>query len=130
MRRISNELLNLVPRWPAVVTLLCLAACSSSQNESQQIDEPQPIGTHAVTLSWTAPVSNEDDSPLTDLSGYKFYWGTTPGNYPNSVRVDNPGITVYVIDNLAPGTYDFVVTAINANGNESARSNVATVTLL
>ena len=82
-----------------------------------------------MTLNWTAPTENEDGSPLEDLSGYRIYWGATPGNYPNSVTIDNPGLTTYVVDNLAPGTYEFVATSFNAAGVESGYSNAATKTV-
>jgi hypothetical protein len=85
--------------------------------------------TGSVTLSWTPPTENEDGSPLVDLSGYRIYWGTTSGNYPNSVTIDNSGITTYVIDSLATGTYEFVATSFNAAGIESAYSNPATKTV-
>ncbi|MDH3432879.1 MAG: putative Ig domain-containing protein, partial [Gammaproteobacteria bacterium] len=35
----------------------------------------------SVTLSWIAPTQNEDGTALTDLAGYKIYWGTTSGSY-------------------------------------------------
>ena len=89
----------------------------------------ESIGTGSATLSWTAPTENEDGSPLTDLAGYKIYWGTTPGIYPNLVTINNPGITIYVIENLGSGTYEFVSTAFNAAGVESAYSNTATKTI-
>jgi hypothetical protein len=84
------------------------------------------VGTLSTTLSWTPPIENEDGTALTDLDGYKIYWGTTPGNYPNSVTISNEGITTYVVDNLTPGTYEFVATSFNASGVESAYSNPAT----
>jgi hypothetical protein len=85
--------------------------------------------TGSVTLSWTAPTENEDGSPLVDLSGYRIYWGTTPGNYPNSLTIDDTGLTTYVIDNLAPDTYEFVATSFNSAGIESAYSNPSTKTV-
>jgi hypothetical protein len=85
--------------------------------------------TGSVTLSWTAPTENEDGSPLVDLSGYRIYWGTTPGNYPNSLTIDDTGLTTYVIDNLAPGAYEFVATSFNAAGVESDYSNAVTKTV-
>lgn len=85
------------------------------------------ISLGSVTLSWTAPTENEDGTPLTDLAGYRIYWGMTSGTYPNSVTIDNPGLMTYVIDNLAPGTYEFVATSFDATGVESAYSNPATM---
>jgi len=81
--------------------------------------------TGSVTLTWTAPTTNTDGSQLTDLAAYKIYYGTTQGNYPNEVRIDNPGITTYVIDNLSANTYFFVSTSINSLEIESDYSNVA-----
>lgn len=89
----------------------------------------EQTGTGSVTLSWAAPTQNEDGTPLTDLAGYKLYWGTTLGNYPNSVTIDNPGVTTYVVENLASGTYVFVATAFNNSGFESRFSNTTTKTV-
>lgn len=87
------------------------------------------IGTLSTTLSWTAPTENEDGSPLMDLAGYRIYWGKTAGNYTSSVTIDNAGMTTYVIDGLAAGTYEFVATSFNASGVESAYSNPVAKTL-
>ena len=87
------------------------------------------VGTLSATLSWTPPTQNEDGTPLTDLDGYRIYWGTTQGNYPNSVTIDNEGLSSYVVDNLVPGTYVFVATSFNRAGVESAYSNPATKVL-
>lgn len=84
----------------------------------------------SITLSWTAPTQNEDGTSLTDLAAYKFYFGTSPGNYTNQERVDSPGITSHVLDNLTPGTYYIVATAINSSNVESGFSNEATVQAL
>ncbi len=84
------------------------------------------ISLGSVTLSWTPPTQNEDGTQLTDLAGYWIYWGTTPGSYPDSVKIDNPGLTMYVVDNLVPGTYEFVATSFNASGVQSVYSNPAT----
>ena len=80
----------------------------------------------SVTLSWTPPTQNTDGTQLTDLAGYKIYWGTLAGNYPNSVTINNGSISTYVVENLAPATYEFVATSFNAAGVESSYSNSAT----
>jgi hypothetical protein len=86
----------------------------------------EAVSLGSVTLNWTPPTQNEDGTSLTDLAGYRIYWGTTPGSYPNSVTIDNPGLSSYVVENLMPGTYEFVATSINALGVESVYSNSAT----
>lgn len=80
----------------------------------------------SATLSWTPPVANTDGSTLVDLRAYKIYYGTSQGTYPNEIYLDNPGLTMYVVDNLAPDTYYFVSTSVNSFGIESDFSNVAT----
>ena len=80
----------------------------------------------SVTLNWSAPTQNEDGTDLTDLDGYKLYWGTTPGSYPNSVTIDDETATSFVVDNLVPGTYEFVATSFNSSGVESRYSAPAT----
>jgi hypothetical protein len=89
----------------------------------------QAVATGSATLSWTPPTQNTDGSPLTNLSGYKIYWGTALGTYPNSVTLTNPGLTSYVVDNLVPGTYYFVATSLNSVGVESAFSTSASKTI-
>ena len=79
----------------------------------------------SITLSSTAPTQNEDGSALTDLAAYKFYYGTTPGNYTNETRIDSPGITTFMLENLTLGTYYIVATTINSSGTESRYSNEA-----
>ncbi len=83
----------------------------------------------SATLSWQPPTQNTDGSALTNLAGFKVYWGTSQGAYPNSVTLNNPGLASYVVGNLVPGTYFFVVTSLNASGSESARSNPASKTI-
>ncbi len=89
----------------------------------------QAVSLGSVTLSWGAPTENQDGTPLTDLDGYRIYWGTTPGVYSNSVTIDNESLTVYVVENLAPGTYEFVATSFDMQGVESSYSNPATITI-
>jgi hypothetical protein len=84
----------------------------------------------SATLSWTSPTQNNDGSPLTDLAGFRVYWGTSQGNYSNSVAIDNPGVTTYLVDQLTPATWFFVTTAVNRQGAESTFSNVASKTVM
>jgi hypothetical protein len=90
-------------------------------------DSGAPSGTGNASLSWTAPVTNEDGSSLTDLAGYRVYYGTAPGSYSSSFTV--PAGTTYTVSGLASGTYYFAVTAYNSAGIESTYSNEVTKTL-
>jgi hypothetical protein len=83
-----------------------------------------------AALTWTAPTTNADGSALTDLGGYKVYWGTSPrtgtiapGGYSNSQDVGN--VTTYTVDNIADtGVTYFSVTAYDnsSSHNESVFS--------
>ena len=83
------------------------------------------IGSASVTLNWTPPTENEDGSPLTDLAGYYIYYGDVQGTYSNSIRIENPSISTYIVDNLTPNTYYFVATSFNSVEVESMYSNEA-----
>ena len=39
----------------------------------------QAVATGSATLSWTPPTTNTDGSSLTNLAGYKVYWGPSQG---------------------------------------------------
>lgn len=77
----------------------------------------------SVTLEWVPPERNIDGSYAGDLAGYVLYWGTEPGSYDQQMRIDNVGLTAYVVDSLQPATYYFAATAFNSSGIESGFSN-------
>lgn len=87
------------------------------------------VGLGSVTLSWTPPTQNTDGTALSDLAGYKFYYGQSGGSYSKTIRVDNGSISTYRIENLLPDTYYIVATALNSAGVESAYSNEAVKTV-
>lgn len=87
-------------------------------------------GTGTASLSWLPPTTDTEGNYLSDLSGYKIYYGTEAGNYTESVTIDNPGVSNYLIENLQEGyTYYFVMTAIDADGIESGYSAVGSKTI-
>lgn len=90
---------------------------------------PVKSSTGTATLDWMPPTENSDGTVLTDLAGYTVYYGTSPGNLTQSVKVANPGLTAYTMTNLPSGTWYFAVTAYSATGVESARSGVASTTI-
>jgi len=80
--------------------------------------------TSSASLSWSAPTQNEDGSSLTDLAGYRIYYGTSPSNLSKRVEVGNPATTSTVITNLTSGTWHFAISAYTKNGAESAKSRI------
>ncbi|MGB9715575.1 MAG: DUF1566 domain-containing protein [Thermodesulfovibrionales bacterium] len=79
-------------------------------------------------LFWNEPPTNDDGSPVTDLAGYKVYYGTSSRNYSECINVGN--VKNYTVNNLKEGlTYYFAVTAYDIFGNESGYSNEAIKTI-
>jgi hypothetical protein len=75
------------------------------------------------------PLLNTDGSSLTNIYGYRIYYGTSPTNLSQSITVTGAGITSRVISGLAPGTYYFAVATLNSTGVASDLSNAASKTV-
>ncbi len=88
------------------------------------------VQTGSATLRWTPPTLNEDGSPITNLSGYRIYYGTNSSNLAMVVELPNPGLTSAVVENLSPATWYFAVKAYNTANVESSLSNIASKTIL
>jgi Divergent InlB B-repeat domain/Fibronectin type III domain len=77
---------------------------------------------YSATVFWDAPTENADGTTLSDLEGYRVYYGTSSRNYSQSIDVRN--VTAYIISDLVSEvTYYFAVTAYDTSGNESDFSN-------
>lgn len=77
----------------------------------------------SLLVSWLPPTTNEDGSVLTDLAGFNIYYGTQPDQYTNVIRIDNPGIASFLVENLSPNTYYFSASSFNSSGIESDLSD-------
>jgi len=82
-----------------------------------------------ATLTWEPPTQNTDGTPVTTLTGYHIYYGTSPGALTRSISVTGATTTTYEITGLASGTWYFAVAADAADGTESAQSNVGSKTI-
>jgi Abnormal spindle-like microcephaly-assoc'd, ASPM-SPD-2-Hydin len=86
-----------------------------------------------LDASWTAPTTNTDGTPLTDLRSYRVYYGISPSPCPGGTFVQvasatsspGPGQTVSVrLTNLMTGVaYTVSVAAVDSSGNQSACSS-------
>jgi hypothetical protein len=85
--------------------------------------------TGSATLSWTPPTTRTDGSTLSNLQGYRIYYGTNSSSLTNRVDVTNPSLSTYVIDNLAAGTWYFAATAVDGTGAESALTPTVSKTI-
>jgi hypothetical protein len=83
----------------------------------------------SATLSWTPPTANTNGSTLSDLAGYRIYYGTSASNLSRTIQVANAGVTRYVVPDLSAGTWYFTVRAYSSSGAESANSNTASKTI-
>jgi len=86
-------------------------------------------GTGIATLSWTPPTTNSDGMPLTDLAGYRVYYGSDPQSLTQSVTISATGLTTYVIGNLSTGTWYFALKSYNSANVESSLSPVVSTTI-
>jgi hypothetical protein len=128
--------LNLLRGVGAVLLAGFLAAVLPGCNDATG---PTPASTNAVpsassstavaTLSWEAPTSNTNGTPLTDLNGYRIYYGSNANDLSQSVQITSAGIQTYVIDNLPAGTWYFAIMAVTSAGTESALSNIVSETI-
>lgn len=91
-------------------------------------ESPAPAlpANNRATVQWNAPTTNSDGSTLTDLAGFKLYYGRTGGMLDQMVQISSPNTTQQIVENLASGTWYFAVSAVNAAGIESQLSALAT----
>ena len=102
--------------FPSATAALIMLIVMSAQLQAAQIQ-----------LTWTAPTTNADGTSLTDLDGYRVYYGQTSGNLTQNVDVGNQ--TTYLLSGLVGGqVYYFAVTAYDTSGNQSALSKEASTT--
>ena len=86
------------------------------------------ISSGTATLSWIPPTQNTDGTVLTDLAGFRVYYGTSAGSPTQSVTVSNAGLVRYTISNLSSGTWYFTISAYTRTGVESDVSDIVSAT--
>lgn len=102
------------------VTSASLAAFTITVNQ---------VSNGSATLTWTPPLQNSDGTTLTNLSGYRIYYGTAANSLTQSIDLGNVGLTSYTISNLSTATWYFGMTAYTSSGTESPLSNMASKTI-
>ena len=114
----------------ALVSVFPLAACNFHDNDSASTATTAapanvPNGSGTATLSWEAPTTTTQGTALTNLAGYRIYYGVHD-NLSQTVQVNGVGLQTYVIDGLGQGTWYFAIKAVSSTGAESPPSNVVT----
>ena len=79
--------------------------------------------TGSAALSWAAPTARTDGSALTNLAGYKIFYGRMSGVYDYQIDINNPAVLTYLVENLVSGDWYFALAAVDSEGLESDRSN-------
>lgn len=98
----------------------------TSSTESPSDGAATPSGT--ISLNWIAPAARRDGGAisLSEIASYTIYFGTSVGDYPYSIAVEDASTTSLDIPDLPTGTYYLVITATDRKGQESSYSSVAT----
>jgi len=120
----------------ALVMTVQLAACgggggadsAAAVTESSVATE---VTASSATLAWVAPVARADASPLSlaEIGGYRVYYGTIEGDYPNRIELADGSADQVTLTDLPPGTYYFVVTTYDMGGRESEYSSEVVKTI-
>jgi hypothetical protein len=127
----DRSALNVMLSFLAVGLLLGTTGCNSDSNytgsgvsASNDSVLPSYSGSTSNTtiLSWTPPTERTDDSALTNLAGFRIYYGKSLNVMTRIIDVRNPGQTSQFIDGLDKGTWYFAVTAYTTDGLESDMS--------
>ena len=91
-------------------------------SSSSQVSTSVPTG--SFSLGWTAPASRSDGAPLSlaDISAYRIYHGTSPGTYPDVIKVNDGTTTSVTVTGVPQGTIYVAMTTTDTGGRESVYS--------
>jgi hypothetical protein len=125
-----------------MVWILLLAACAlAGCHNDNEVDpaaaaandgavaDALPAGSGTATISWDAPTTTTTGSTLTDLAGYRIYYGTRETDLSQAITVQGVGLQTFVIDSLGAATWYFTVKAVTAAGVESPPSQIVSKTI-
>src|SRR2546422_11452206 len=94
-----------------------------------------PVRAGVLDATWNAPTTNADGDLLTNLTSYRVYYGTSDPPCPTSSFTTVPlvipapapdtVVSVTLIGLITEAVYFVQVTAVDASGNESACSSLA-----
>jgi hypothetical protein len=97
-----------------------------STGQPTPLNNPPSQFKNETNLSWTAPTTNANDTPLHDLDGYKIYYYQTENSLgaKDRMRINvTKNVTSIIMYNLSSGKWCFQVTAYDTSDNESEFSN-------
>lgn len=127
--------------WAKLSSITVMPAPTPALSTPPNTGTPIPVSGR-VTLHWDLPTLNSDNTPLTDLKSFHVYQGTSISSLVKIASVgpsilltsnppqEGPPTTVYTTPTLAPGTYYFMVTAVNAANQESTQSGIVSAVIV
>jgi uncharacterized lipoprotein NlpE involved in copper resistance len=115
----------------AAVLVFALLGCNdqSSSGVTGSTAQDTPTGNGVATLAWEAPTTTTTGAALTNLAGYRIYYGLDANNLADVVNLNGLGVETYMVENLSVGTWYFAIKAVTAAGVESPLSNVVSKTI-
>ncbi len=149
----DEKLMQQIIRYSVLIALLILtnvmliSSCDarSSSGAPKVSGTPIPEGGNSTSLTWDVPQKRTDGSTLTNIKGYKIYYGKTSLLYSKVLQVEIGKSSLscqsvenvskkepdkrqcsYVAQGFGNGVYYFSVTAYDDKGNESDLSNEVT----
>lgn len=87
------------------------------------------VSNGTATLNWSGATQALAGTALGDLAGYIVYYGTSADNLNQQVKLANPGLTSYMLTNLASATWYFGVAAYTRDGVVGRMSGVGQKTI-
>ena len=121
-----------------------LIGCGSGSSDGNQTKEgedtpselpselppaPPEIKSYRATLHWSQPPLDINNQPLTNLSGFKIQYGTSPEKLDQMIMINDPKLNIAVINNLTADEYYVSMTALTDSGLESTSSAVYNVSV-
>jgi hypothetical protein len=105
-----------------IACFLFLSGCGAGGGAGGGGVSVEDQGNGTALVSWRSPTQNTDGSAFTDLAGYKIYYGSSPGDYDNTILIDTVGVSSYLVEGLGKSDWYFTMTAFNSLGIESSYS--------
>jgi hypothetical protein len=109
--------------------LTCSGPGGTATNSTTVSVTGAAAATGYATLTWSAPATNTNGTPVTSLSGYHLYYGNSASALTKSVAVSGAKTTSYEISGLTAGTWYFAVAADATDGTEGVKSSVGSKTI-
>ena len=109
--------------------LTCFNSSGAETSEKATVTVVDAAAAGTATLSWEAPTSNVNGTPITPLKGYTIHYGNSAGSMTQSLVVSGGATAGAEITGLGSGTWYFGVSADAADGTQSAMSEIGSITL-